>query len=95
MSTIRDVERTVEQYDQSRPYHPYARQIDESQWIVEEPGAGRPLGYVQSRFSAAGILEFIVVPWHDESITVRPYDGSHPTLFHAVSWLRWHESTRR
>jgi hypothetical protein len=26
---------------------------------------------------------------------VRPYDGSHPTLFHAVSWLRWHESPHR
>ena len=100
MSTIRTVDRPLEQptdqYDQSRPYHPYARQIDDDQWIVEEPGVSRPLGYVHSRFSPeTGFLEFIVLPWHDESITVRPYDGSHPTLFHAVSWLRWHESPHR
>ena len=95
MSTIREKARPVEQYDQSRPYHPFARQIDEDQWIVEEPGAARPLGFVQSRTASSGALEFVVFPWHDESITVRQFDGSHPTLFHAVSWLRWHESARR
>jgi hypothetical protein len=100
MSTIRTVERPLErpldQYDQSTPYHPFARQIDEDHWVVEEPGVARPLGYVRSRFSpSSGMLEFVVFPWHDESITVRPYDGSHPTLFHAVSWLRWHESPHR
>lgn len=84
---------TLEQYDQSRPYHPFARQIDADQWIVEEPGAPRPLGFVRCRPDSAGErLEFVVWPWHDESITVRPFDGSHPTLFHAVSWLRWRMS---
>lgn len=78
-----------ERYDQSRQYHPFARPIDDGQWIVEEPGRARPLGYVRSRVGTDGAMEFIVWPWHDESITVRPYEGSHPTLFHAVSWLRW------
>jgi hypothetical protein len=95
MSTIREIQRPIEQYDQSHPYHPYARQIDESQWVVEEPGMDRPLGFVHSRPGEYGLLEFVVFPWHDPSITVRPFDGSHPTLFHAVSWLRWHEAPRR
>src|SRR3954453_16714802 len=100
MSTIRTVERpptqTIDQYAQTRPYHPYARQIDDDQWIVEEPGVSRPLGYVRSRFSpTTGFLEFIVLPWDDESIAVRPYDVCYPTLFPAASWLRWHESPNR
>ncbi|MCU1571337.1 MAG: hypothetical protein JWR33_2078 [Naasia sp.] len=88
-----EADRPMDQYDQSRQYHPFAKQIDDDQWIVEVPGAERPLGFVRARVSVAtGQLEFVVFPWHDESITVSPYDGSHPTLFHAVSWLRWRMS---
>lgn len=92
--TINTMSRSVEQYDQTRQYHPFARPIDAGQWIVEEPGRARPLGYVRSRPARSGEIEFVVWPWHDESITVRPFEGSHPTLFHAVSWLRWRMDER-
>ncbi|THG32351.1 hypothetical protein [Naasia lichenicola] len=62
------------------------------EWIVEDPKTHRPLGFVHSRVNRdSGTTEYVVYPWHDESIVVRAFDGAHPTLFEATAWLRWHD----
>jgi len=72
-------------------YHPFARPVDEREWIVEDPRTHRPLGFVRSRVREGGVTEYVVYPWHDESIVVRAFAGAHETLFEAVAWLRWQD----
>ena len=73
-------------------YHPFAHLIDDREWIVEDPRTHRPLGFVRCRVREGGVAEYVVYPWHDESIVVRAFDGVHETLFEAVAWLRWRDT---
>jgi hypothetical protein len=85
---------TAVRYDQTRQYHPFARPAEEEGvWIVQPPTASRPIGEVHQRISDDGQLEFICVRrlGMGESIT---FEGAHPTLFHAVSWMRWRVGSR-
>lgn len=84
-------------YDQTRQYHPFAREAGERVWVVQPPTATRPIGEVHQRLLDDGQSEFVCVRrvglglGLGETIT---FDGSHPTLFHAVSWLRWRVGSR-
>jgi hypothetical protein len=82
------------QYDQTKQYHPFARAVSDAEWLVQPPTSRTPIGRVRSRIGDDGALEFVVYPWSAGSATPAPYDGSHPTLFHAVSWLRWRLGAR-
>ncbi|MFD1712927.1 hypothetical protein ACFSBZ_00435 [Amnibacterium flavum] len=81
---------TEVKYDQTSPFHPFARQVGDGEWIVQPPESKSPAGLIRVRLAADGGLDFAVYPWHDDAPDSTPFEGSHPTLFHAVSWLRWY-----
>lgn len=80
-------------YDQSRQYHPFAHAAEEGVWIVQPPTAARPIGEVHQRLLDDGQFEFVCVRRVGLGETIT-FEGSHPTLFHAVSWLRWRVGSR-
>lgn len=80
-------------YDQTRQYHPFARSVEDGIWIVQPPTAARPIGEVHQRLLDDGQLEFVCVRRVGPGETIT-FDGIHPTLFHAVSWLRWRVGSR-
>ncbi|BDI22129.1 hypothetical protein [Herbiconiux sp. L3-i23] len=82
------------QYDQTRQYHPFARQVRDGEWLVQPPTSKAPIGVVRSQYRADGALEFAVYSWIAGSASTVPFDETHPTLFHAVSWLRWRLGAR-
>jgi hypothetical protein len=82
------------QYDQTRQYHPFAKSLTDGEWLVQPPTARNPIGVVRSRVGDDGALQFVVFGWAAGSAAPAPFEGSHPTLFHAVSWLRWRLGAR-
>ena len=76
-------------YEQTRHYHPFARELNEGEWVVEVPGMDAPVGYVRLKKSKNGTLTFRTYSCQGVSENVKPFPGAHPTLFHAVAWLRW------
>lgn len=81
---------TEVRHDQSVHYHPFARQISEAEWLVEVPGSTRPIGTVRADIvGTTGELRFWAYGWDGDAPASEPFEGAHPTLFHAVSWLRW------
>jgi len=85
---------TQPKYDQSRQYHPFARMVREGEWIVQPPTSSKPIGVVRASVSEQGEPEFVVYAWHNGAAKSVPFDETHPTLFHAVSWLRWRLGAR-
>ena len=81
---------TEVKYDQSSPFHPFARQTRDGEWTVQPPESDGPVGTIRVRIDEAGELDFAVYEWFAGAPSSTPCEGSHPTLFHAVSWLRWH-----
>ena len=84
-----DLPLTEVRYDQTRHYHPFARELSEGEWVVEVPGIDAPIGYVRLKKAKNGTLAFRAYSCQGITENVKPFPGSHPTLFHAVAWLRW------
>lgn len=82
------------QYDQTRQYHPFARQTGDAEWLVQPPMSRGPIGVIRSRTGDDGVLQFVVYGWVAGRAASMPFDETHPTLFHAVSWLRWRLGAR-
>ena len=77
-------------YDQSSPFHPFARQSRDGEWVVQPPESSCPVGLIRVRCNNNDGIEFVVYEWCDGAAATAPLGDPHPTLFHAVSWLRWH-----
>jgi hypothetical protein len=76
-------------YEQTHHYHPFARETGDGEWVVEVPGMDAPVGYVRLKKTKNGALTFRAYPCQGITENIKPFPGAHPTLFHAVAWLRW------
>lgn len=83
------------QYERSTHYHPFARKTGELEWVVEDPTSGAQLGVVRADQDTADGPFFLAYRMKHGAPAKHPAKGIHPTLFHAVSWLRWRADFHR